>query len=585
MRLFKNKYSFKIFLQTFICLAFFNFVLAAPTITLTPKTQNIKQGENATIRITTTGASKCTVSGGRYDKNNTIVNGPVLLTPSQTSTFTFECIATDNSTSTATSSVSVLGTVAAPTSVNTSNGTVNANNGNAAGSGSSASSPRAPSVPYNNDTIRKEAEAICAAYSGYTSVYNAVSGGGGGSSVPVDLTQLRPYLISIDRNSQLTANEIRNENMIRYCRETINMAKASEKLAQDSAKQLKTIADDCTADSKCLLSRVYKSDLQNEVDRLKNFPIQGRELAKILAESDQRGGIKYMQNYNPEEIKKCDQARASGRNPIECIPTMMANEDMMTSEYFAAEKRIAARQTGLARDFADGNGVIGKRTCTETYSGADPTQVNWYDKDCNPTSVKSQPSLINQEVLRQITALPFTQAYSPANVLGADPAIGNINSRIQSGNLIDPDISPSFGSASQQGGSTGSSGNGTLKDADANYKKLVSNIEVITTLYDVAKAAYASSTSICKTLPVQTRNDTVTRVDAAKKTYTDYSTNLKAAWDKASSTPNESHINLITQINFDLKDKYTQTLITQVYDAVKSLLQACATAASSAPTT
>ncbi len=88
------------------------------------------------------------------------------------------------------------------------------------------------SSKYANDTVLTEANRLCAKYTGFQSVYQTASAGGGGS-VPVDLTQLRPILESIDRNTQLTANEIRIANTIRFCDEAQNMAKANNKLAND----------------------------------------------------------------------------------------------------------------------------------------------------------------------------------------------------------------------------------------------------------------------------------------------------------------------------------------------------------------
>jgi hypothetical protein len=91
----------------------------------------------------------------------------------------------------------------------------------------------------------------------------------------------------------------------------------------------------------------------------------------------------------------------------------------------------------------------------------------------------------------------------------------------------------------------------------------------------VARLAYASSSSVCKSLPVATRRTAVERIDQNKKTYTDYLSNLKKMWDAAVAKPRENHSDLIVKINFDLKDKYNQQEIDKVYEAVKKLLQTC----------
>jgi hypothetical protein len=255
----------------------------------------------------------------------------------------------------------------------------------------------------------------------------------------------------------------------------------------------------------------------------------------------------------------------------------------MQDAYYAAKNRVAKSQDDLNTEFNQNGGVIGSRTCTRTQSGQDPTTVKFYEADC--LSWKSDPVLINQEILRQITALPYTQAYSPASELGVDQSIANINTRIRNGNLIDPDISSNFGSiggggTNPTGGSGGGVNTGTnIATVEPNYKKILSNIGVITTLYDVGKAAYASTTSVCRTIPVESRSLTIQRIETSKKSYTDYATSLTNQWNAALKTPNENHLNLVTQINFDLKDKYNQELINKVYDAVKALLQTCADAA------
>lgn len=542
-----------------------NITFAAPSVTVTPSTQTVKAGQKATVKIVTTGAIKCTVTGDTYNKNNTLTNGNILLTPTKTSTYIFECSDSAGEIRATSASVTVTGT----------QNTTQTNN-NPTTPNTSPTQNRATSVQYGNETIATEANDICADYSGYQSVYTPVSGGGGGSSVPVDLTQLRPYLISIDKNTQLTANEIRNANLIRFCRELPNMAKASNKLAENTAKQLKTLADSCVADEKCYLKRVFEADIQREVAAMQKIPNEGREIAKLVAALVGPKSIPG-DNYNYQLIESCNKQYDKRRMPMECLNIPAQVEDAIKTNYYNAENRIVSRQSVLQAEFFQNGGLISSRPCLKTRSGNDPTQVEWYQTDCE--DYRKQPVTVNQEILKQITALPYTQAYSPASVLGVDQSIDNLNTRTRNGNLIDPDISSNFGSIQSGGGNPNGGGGGVpgvdLKSVEPNYKKILSNIQVISTLYDVTKAAYASTTSICKIIPVETRRLTIQRVDVAKKSYTDYTTKLTTDWNKAQKTPKENHINLVTQINFDLKDKYNQTLINQVYDAVKSLLQIC----------
>lgn len=442
---------------------------------------------------------------------------------------------------------------------------------------------------YGNQNTQSEAANMCAQYSGFKGVYSPVEAAGGGSSVPVDLTQLRPYLISMDKNIQLTANEMRAWNMMNFCRIKPNLAAASAKIVEQAAKEIKTLADNCTTDQKCLLKRIYKEDVQKEVENVSQTPVYGRQIAQMLTDMDKQNPNKAEDNFDYEQIKKCNDIWAKGRNPDECVPFMTSSEDIITTKYFAARDRILGNQQALAKEFQDNGGVIGVRTCTKTYDNTDPSQVKWYQKNCSDFS--SQPVLVTQEILKQITSLPFNQAFSPAAELGTDQNINNILTRAQTGNLIDPNISSNFGSVTGGSGATGRTTGGTtggsvdLSTVQPNYNKLLANIKVITTLYDVAHAAYASSTSVCKVIPVQTRSATVARVDAAEKTYTDYATDLTSQWNQAQKTPNENHLDLVTRINFDLKDKYNQELINKVYDAVKALLQTCVDASAKAQTT
>jgi hypothetical protein len=70
----------------------------------------------------------------------------------------------------------------------------------------------------------------------------------------------------------------------------------------------------------------------------------------------------------------------------------------------------------------------------------------------------------------------------------------------------------------------------TWATVEPNYRKLLTNIETITTLYDVTREAYASSTSVCKNIPVTARSQTLEKVAAARKSFADYATALTAQW-------------------------------------------------------
>jgi len=432
---------------------------------------------------------------------------------------------------------------------------------------------------YSNDTIQTKANELCARYTGFQSVYGQASVGAGGS-VPVDLTQLRPVLESINRNTQLTANENRVMNLLKYCEEYQNMALANARLTQDTIKKLKDLAENCYADEKCLAKRVYDADIQKEIDKITNSkvdPSAARQIAKLILDISK----KEEDTTDYDLVKYCNEERDKGRNPLECI-TAPTTESIILQKYYEAKNRIANNQEQLAAEFVSGNGVIANRPCTQTKSGRDPREVKFFEADC--ISWRSDPLLVNQENLRQIVSLSYKQAYSPSSVLGSDGVLGNINQRVLDGNLIDPNISSNFGSAANGGGSTGGgtggTGTGDLVSVEANYKKLIANVSVITNLYDATRLAYASSTSLCKVLPVQTRNQAITKIDSARKSYADYGASITSAWQAALKTPKESHTALIVQINLDLKDKVNQTQIDKVYDAVKALIKTCADAGS-----
>ena len=149
----------------------------------------------------------------------------------------------------------------------------------------------------------------------------------------------------------------------------------------------------------------------------------------------------------------------------------------------------------MAAEFAK-SPVIGSRPCIETASGRSPEEVKFYEPDC--INYRVEPYTINQEALKQITALPYTQAFSPSSVLGTDGVLDNIGTRSREGNLLDGNISPTFGRTSGTGGTGGTPGTDGLKSVEESYKKLFANVGVIVQLYDVASVAYASSTSVWK---------------------------------------------------------------------------------------
>lgn len=431
----------------------------------------------------------------------------------------------------------------------------------------------AQTASYSNKTIMDEANKICTKYSSYQSVYGSPTIGGGGS-VPVDLNQLRPVLQSIDNNSRLTANEMRQADMIRFCTELPNMAAASQALAQTAAKELKNLADNCYADVDCLLKRVYNTNLQGEVTRASQYPVYGREIAKLISTINIDNSPKDP-SYDEKLTKFCIDKWSQGSYPSDCylVPGKL---DVAQDAYMNAKNRLQTAQSGFASEAAQNKGIIASRRCTETYSKKDPTQVKFTDPDCK--SWDKQPVLVNEETLKQITALPYTQAYSPANVLGADPTINNISTRVQNGNLVDPNISSNLGSTGSggQNGGGGNSGGGTdLGSAKANYDKIMANIGMVLLWYDVGRAQLSKN---CTTTPITTRAAGIKALDDAKKPINAYKTDLAAKWEKANKTPKENHLDLIVQINFDLKDKYNQDLIDKVKDAVVEVVKKVCTA-------
>jgi hypothetical protein len=557
------------------------FLWAAPAVSVTPATQNINPGQSATVRIQTTDVEKCTITGEPYNNYDIIKNGNILLRPIKTTEYIFNCKDTAGK---------VIASTKASITLVPINNSVSANQNNSANTGGSGNTGsvgnilgntsqggqnniQRPQTQYSNQNLQNAANQLCARYSSYSSVYPPATPGGGGGSVPVDLTNLATILLSIDRNTQLTANEFRQDNLLRYCTEYQNMARATARLAETAAKTIKNFADTCYADQRCLSERVYKSDLEKEI----KFACEGdsntlyKDSICKLVKGIGQPQVSTETESEIETKKKCAEYYDKGFLARECVMPSKPFQDIV-DKYYEAKDRIAQGQNQLAQGF-NPNGVMGSRPCTETFSGRAPEEVPFYDADC--VRYRIEPSVVNEEALRQIAALPYTQAFSPSSVLGYDGVLDNINTRTREGNLVDPNIAPNFGS--QSGGTNGGVVNtGTdLKSVEENYKKIATNIGVIIQLYDVARLAYSSSTSVCKNLPVATRQSAVVKIESNKKTYTDYLTNLKQLWDAALARPREDNSALITKINFDLKDKYSQSEIDKVYDAVKKLLQTC----------
>lgn len=575
-----------------------------PTVTVTPASQNLNPGQTVTVRIRTTNAEKCTITGRPYNNFNIILNGNILLRPVETTTYVFNCTGKDGKTASTRVSVTVV-PLNSPTP-NVNSRPVTSPRPNSAPQSNTTSpapttSPTQPTQPRQNPAPQNQtqystqnstsvANQLCGQYSNYSSVYNSTSAaGGGGGSVPVDLQRLEPYLVAIDRSNLLIANEIRQQNLYRFCTEYANMARATDRLAATAARTIKQIADNCYADERCMRERVYKAGLEQEIKTLCSDPLYPQELcemSKVL-----QGTYEPESNLQAEieQKRNCNQMWDQGFYGLECI---MVEKPFTTlvNTYEASRNRLEVAQNDIIRQYQKSD-VMGARPCVETASGRPPEEVRFYEPDC--VRWRQEPSIVNQEALRQITALPYTQAFSPSSVLGYDGIIDNINTRARDGNLVTPDISSTFGSSVGAGGGTGGTGgtgtgtgrpgggtptvndNPDLKNVEANYRQITTNIGVIVRLYDVTRLAYASSTSVCRSLPVATRREAINRMDANKRTYTDYLANLKRMWDAAVARPRENHTQLIVKVNFDLKDKYNQTEIDKVYEATRKLLQVC----------
>jgi hypothetical protein len=600
----KNSFVKIFFLKSFLALFFFfgfflnnSFAQSAGTTSVTvsvlPSTQTVNSGQKTSFKITSSGATDCYITGGGYNNFKIILNGNINISPTVSATYTFSC-KNSSETKTATASITVNGSIPATGGAGgTNSGGTNTGGGSGSGSGSGSGGGNSTqqtrgnqSSPYSTQTVQDSANQLCAKYSGYQKTFNTPGVIGGGGTVPTSLPTVEQLLVAIQNYTALTGDELREANLLKYCTEYLNMAQASVKLAENTAKELKTLADNCYADESCMRTRTFKNDLEKEIDDAGNYPLYGREIQKlILTLNEPKPSTLDKLSVKAPLIKACEDYYGQGFVPIDCllVPTAF---DVQTTAYDYVKNKIDLRQNEIGLEFLKGNGVMGSRPCVKTTDGSDPKDVPWYDsRKC--AEYKVQPSLINQEVLKQITALPFTQAYSPASVLGSDGVINNINTRVREGNLIDPDISTNFGSI--QGGGTnpitgvggGTPVNGTdLASVEPNYNMLVRNLDAIIKLYDVGRLAYASSTSVCKRLPVSTRSQVVAKIDASKKTYTDYKTDLQKKWTDAKAKPRENHNSLVVQINFDLRDKFNQKALDDVKNAIMTLLQSCVNASS-----
>lgn len=578
-----------LFLLLFLFNASFTYAQTTAKVTVTPANQNINPGQNVTVRISTENVDNCTITGEPYNNFNIIKSGSILLRPQKTTEYTFNCKDAAGRTVSAKSKVTIV-PLANTSRSNTTGGTQagNANTGSSnTGSNSisnilsgisgltqsqiNSTANTAPrnNTQYSNQNLLVKANELCARYSNYNSVYGDPTVGGGGGSVPVDLSNLASVLIYIQRYQQLTANELRQSNLIRYCEEYRNMARASERLADNAARTIRSLADNCYADEACLRGRVFRSGLEQEVARASRAPLYSETLTELVRTIGQPRPQTIAQR-DIQMRRYCDDYYQNKNFvPKECWMVPRAFETIVTS-YDQARNNIQERVQDL--NF-NSDGVMGARPCIRTASNRPPEEVKFYEADC--LEYRQEPSIVNQEALRQITALPYTQAFSPSAVLGFDGVLDNINTRTREGNLIDSSIAPNLGSNSGGVGG-GTVDNGIdLKALENNYKQITANIGVITQLYDAATLAYASSTSLCKVLPVTTRNEAVRRITENKKTYTDYLADLKTKWENAIAKPRENHTDLIIKVNFDLKDKYNQAEIDRVLKAVKELLQVC----------
>ena len=448
----------------------------------------------------------------------------------------------------------------------------------------------APATQYATQNLFTSAAALCSRYTSYTNYFPAGTPGGGGGSVPVDFQSLLPVLLSIERNSALSANETRQGNLMVFCTEYQNLAAASARITQEAQRALTNIANTCSANRECLLQRVFEGNIQREIQNLQNLPMYGREISQLVLSLNQP---KAPPTYNYELVQRCNQAREQGRNPIECITAPTA-EDIILAGYENSRSRIETEQTELENEFVRGNGVIGNRRCTVTASGAAPATVPFYSPDC--LSYNTEPGVLTEEALRQVVALPYNQAFSDTAVLGTDEVLNNISTRVGEGNLIGQYNGANFTSTVNTGGS-GIGGPGTsptgpvatsstyLASIEANYKKILQNVGTMISLYAAADAYYASSTTPCAKMPVATRSTIITNNIRKPKTgFETYRDTLIRLWNSALRNPNTINTELIVYVNTQARDGFNQPKVEEVYNNVRQIFQACAQYATPTPT-
>jgi hypothetical protein len=72
-----------------------------PNLTAYTTTPNISLGQTATINLVSSNLQSCTVTGGTYTGNSVSINGNITVNPTNTTTYTFNCIGTNGQSVTA----------------------------------------------------------------------------------------------------------------------------------------------------------------------------------------------------------------------------------------------------------------------------------------------------------------------------------------------------------------------------------------------------------------------------------------------------------------------------------------------------
>ena len=444
----------------------------------------------------------------------------------------------------------------------------------------------------NNLSAGAAANKLCEAYNARPSTPGAAVGGG--SAVPVSAVNIGPAIFDIDSKINQVVDELKIAHSTQFCAETNYQAQSIAAIKAIAKKELDARTASCQGNLPCLQERARKGTTQRIIDELSNDTNNpnARDIAKALVtienpdvEAAKVNKIYKMSQECQKDLEKykyrtakCDLAIANGAYPSEIIRQGLQ----------AAELRIGTEQGQLQKESDQSLGLTATRVCLKTKSGKAPPGVQFYDPDC--LSYKVMPLFMTQESVRQIVALPYNQAFSAAGILGPDGGLANISTRVREGNLFDKDTTQNFGSQSGQTQGSPTGGGGTvlgnldtggtaqeLTGTEANYKKLIANVDVVLNLYSAAKLAYSSSTSVCAQVPIVSKAATIDKIVAAQKPFSDYKTIIKASWEDAIKNPTKNHVSLINTINTDLRDKINQTLINSVLEAVKKLLQICTT--------